>query len=570
LKAEAVYLYQLLEGEKQYVVPLFQRYYVWDKEQWKQLWNDIFSLLEKSRIEEHELVDEHFLGAIVCMPGGHVPYTVPQYILIDGHQRLATLTILFCALRDLAREKGLGELGDEIQEKYLIDKYKRGLERYKMISRLKDRDLLFALIDSNLPSDLGLRFEKILRAYKYFKEKITEECQNEEELRRLFQIITKRLAVVMITLDPKDNPFIIFETLNWRGQPLEEADLIRNYIFMHVPIDKQDEFDEKVWTPFEKIFKGKDGSVTINITDFYRDYLMSRGQYVKKREVYLQFRRQLDLTTDLDPWRTVDDLRRYGKFYILIHRPSEADNPDLREELKCLESLDVSTSYPLLLYLLDKYYRGELSIEDLLESLRCIESFVIRRLVCGETTRPYNYWFPQAIKKIKEKLKDGGEILDALLEFLNEKGWPDNERFKESLLTFPIYSSAPKMCRTILEELEKSYEHKEPVDLSVPNIQIEHIMPRVLSEEWREMLGSDCERIHETYLHTIGNLTLSGYNQELYNKPYPQKRKRLRESNITLNRYFDEVEFWNEEEIVKRGRKLAEEIAKLWPRFSIL
>lgn len=259
------------------------------------------------------------------------------------------------------------------------------------------------------------------------------------------------------------------------------------------------------------------------------------------------------------------ELEHYGRFYVIIHRPETSQEPRIIEALNRIACLDVSTSYPLLLYLFDRHDAGVLSLEDFLASLLALESFVIRRIVCGESARAYARWFPADVHDLKSNRDD---VLTALLTFLHNKGWTSDEQFKEALLKFELYRREPQKCRLILEELEKLYKHKEPVNLATQNIEIEHVMPSTLSEEWRRMLGDEWQRVHDTYLHTLGNLTLSGYNRELYNKPFLEKKIRLAESNLELNKYFASIDVWDESAIVARGKKLAEEVARIWGRFQ--
>ena len=552
MEADAVRIHKIFGGEVQYVVPVFQRYYSWEQQHWTALWDDILSIWEEEVISK-----EHFIGAIVCMAEEHVPYVVPRYIIIDGQQRLATITIILAALRDIAKEKNIEGLANEIQEKYLIDKFKDGLDKYKIISRSKDRQFFLGIIDGNLPAGES----RITEAYRYFKREISKilSDQPEPNLKKTFEIITKQLPLVMITLTTdEENPFAIFETLNYRGLELEESDLIRNYVFMKLPLNEQDKFDEELWMPFEGMFNfdAKD------MTAFYRDYLMSDGKYVKLGETYPQFKKQVK-DTGKTLQQLAAELTRYAGYYLIIHHPETSQEPMVTVELSRIDFLDISTSYPLLLYLFDRLDAGALSLEDFLATIRALESFVIRRSICGESTRPYSRWFPMAVRDIKN---NSGNIYSSLLTFLDSKGWPGDDRFKEALQTFPLYWNEHSKCRLMLEELEKSYKHKEPVDLTATRIEIEHIMPQTLSEEWEKMLGDEWQRVYEVYSHTIGNLTLSGYNQELYNDPFPEKKKRLAESNLALNKYFADIDVWDESAILSRGKKLAEEITRIWDR----
>jgi uncharacterized protein with ParB-like and HNH nuclease domain len=314
MDAKAVYLHQVLEGEKQYIVPVFQRYYSWFEKHWSALWEDIETLEETAGLKEH------FLGALVCMADKHTPYATPRYIIIDGQQRLSTLSILLCAIRDVAsafavtcatEDKVSAEkfcdLAKEVEKKYLIDEFKADLERYKIVSRSKDRALLLDLIRGKCPSGEN----NIALAYKYFKNKIENHMSSrnnsEQSLRKLFNITTKQLSLVMITLDSGENPFVIFETLNFRGLKLEESDLIRNFVFMQLPLENQDKFDNNLWAPFEAMLaKVEDKFEAISLSGFYRDYLMVNGSYVKKDEIYLKFRNTVKRKKKtLNHWLTV-------------------------------------------------------------------------------------------------------------------------------------------------------------------------------------------------------------------------------------------------------------------------
>jgi Protein of unknown function (DUF1524)/Protein of unknown function DUF262 len=432
------------------------------------------------------------------------------------------------------------------------------LEHYKIVSRSKDRTQLLDIISGRYPSEEN----SISSAYIFFKRKIekhiTHRNDSEQALRKLLNITTKQLSLVMITLDSGENPFVIFETLNFRGLPLEESDLIRNLVFMKLPLDSQDRFDSSLWTPFEALFAKDDQSEAISITDFYRDYLMASGSYVKKNEIYIKFREYYEKNNE-NPESLINSLKYFAIFYVNIHRPHFIPDSQIASEIQRLNNLDISTSYPLLLYLFDKTNQGSLSNERFAFLLRSLQSFLIRRSVCGESSRAYSHWFPSAI----ESIKDSENIDDGLLFFLHRKGFPSDADFKKALAAFEIYRREPIMCRLILEDLEKSYGHKETIDLTTSNIQIEHLMPQTLSIEWKTSLGEKWESDY-SLLNTIGNLTLSGYNQELYNSIYSEKRRRLSESNFELNKYIIKSSFWNGTSIIERSGTLADEIIEIW------
>ncbi len=549
MDAKAQRVFNLLGGEKQYIVPVFQRYYSWKPKHWRDLWEDIMILYDNKNRNR-----EHFIGAFVCMAGKHTPDSIPDYNIVDGQQRLITITILLCVLRDIARENNLSRQAEEIEKKYLIDEYKAGSERYKVISRSRDRETLLQLVKGTIPQ----ANDGISRAAKYFRKEmnnlISREINHKTTVTRLREIITRQLSLVMITLDRDDNPFGIFETLNERGQPLEQSDLIRNYVFMKLPIKRQDTFDEQKWYPFERMFAKNVQYRSVSLTNFYRNFLMRNGKYVARNEIYQRFK--IELKNRTPDW-IITDLDHHAKLYLLIHRPSTVEDTNVSQALERIRALDIGTASPLILYLLDKHSKAEISKPNLLTCLGALESFAVRRSICGETTRGYNYLFPRAIRRMRK-----GQLVQSLMRFLSVYGWPDDNRFRKALLGFPLYQREGKKCRLILEELEKALGRKELVDLS--NTTIEHIMPQTLTDEWTATLGETWSHVHKTYLHTLGNLTLTGYNPELSNRPFNEKKRDLSKSNLRLNREVANTEVWDGNAIRTRGEKLSKRVVGIW------
>lgn len=551
-------LQDVFGGEKQYIVPVFQRRYSWDDEHWDALWEDILSLYETESRDE-----DHFIGAFVCMPGTIRPGDIPKYMVIDGQQRLLTFSLLLSALRDHAGEQDTEDhqrFADEINDKYLLDEYKKGIDQYKVVSRAEDRSALFAILGQE-DFDDEVRETSIYEAYRFFRKRLNqmEEGSEHRVLNRLKQIIMQQMPLAMITTSEDENPYAIFETLNERGLQLEESDLIRNWVFMQLSLEEQDNFNDDYWRPFEEKFKETDEFDAISLTSFYRDYLMRTGEYVKKNSVYHQFKERIDS----NPHKLVESLNYYSKLYIWINRPSKALNKQLSEALSRIEYLDIGTAYPLLLNLLDRYETGTISLEEFTEILHALESFAIRRSICGESTRGYYLTFPKAVEAIEES-----RVKDSLFQYLESKGWPRDSRFIDDLVSFDIYGRETKKCRLILETLQRQFGHKEKVNLQ--ELTIEHVLPQTIegkegSEEWREMLGENWERKHQQWVDTLGNLTLTGYNPELSNKPFKKKQKLFEDSKVDLNDYFLSHEQWTGVEIEERGRTLAQEVSELWP-----
>ncbi|MFB6186163.1 MAG: DUF262 domain-containing protein [Halobacteriaceae archaeon] len=566
MEATDLYIQDIFAGEDQYIVPVFQRRYSWEEEHWEAFWEDLSELLESELGEE-----DHFIGAFVVMSRGNRPGSRPQYLVIDGQQRLITLSIILAAIRDKASEidfdtvsilsdkqrNELEQLSEEIQKKHLVDPFQDDWERYRLISRAEDRDALFGVLDGEGVSE----DTSIGEAYSYFADKIEEMISQEDvyELKRLKGLIMEQLPFAMITASEDENPYTIFETLNERGLRLEESDLIRNYVFMKLDIDDQDEFNDEKWQPFEQKFSETDSYDSESLTRFYRMYLMRKGNYVKKNNVYSAFRDRVEQS----PHDLADELDYYSDLYLTIRRPSTADTDWLREALQRIQYLDIGTADPLILHLLNRWQSNDLGDYELKKIFKGVESFAIRRSICGESTRGYYQIFPSAIRSINDE-----SVVSSLFSYLGGRGWPDDEEFRSAFVTFDLYSREHDKCRLILETLQRDYGHKEPVELE--NLQIEHVMPQEISEDehgqaWKTMLGDDWENVHEEWKHTPGNLTLTGYNPELSNNKFEDKQELFEESKIDLNDHFLEVDQWTPIEIRDRGEELARRVANLWP-----
>lgn len=516
-------------------------------------------------LDDESVTDEHFIGAFVCMAGDHEAGQTPDYLVIDGQQRIITFAILLSAIRDHADYLADGRsspLGDEIHDKYLYDKYGEGLEQYCVVSRAEDRGALFTLLErgelssSEQDTDIG-------EAYQYFSTRISNLVDEggEEILDTFKSIIMQQLPLALITADESENPYAIFETLNERGVPLEESDLIRNYVFMQLDLDDQDQYNENHWKPFEKRFEGTDTHDSLGLTRFYRMYMMRNGEYVKKNGVYEAFQDRIDL----EPHTLIDELNHFAELYIWIQRPDTAPTEYLSEKLQRYNSLSISSADPLLLHALDKFENDELERDGLERLFTGLESFAIRRSICGESTRGYFKIFPSAAGRLSS---DGS--IDSALKFLGKKGWPSDKRFREDLVTFDIYSRESSKARLMLKTFQCSFEHKEPVNLS--ELEIEHVLPQTVDPEtdegqaWVSSLGDDWEFKHDEWKHTLGNLTLTGYNPELSNKRFQTKLDEgLSKSHLELNEHFKTVDDWRVTQIRDRGEKLAQHAAKLWP-----
>ena len=538
-------------------MPFFQRHYRWRKDNWERLLNDIVALAEEEETK-------HFLGPLVCTPFHPVPGEgVTPYQLIDGQQRLMTISLALVALRDVAKLSGLEDIAAEIHEDFLIHRRRQGLQRLKVVPRVEDRRDYEEVVDGTSPTTT--ESSGIIGAYSFFKREWKARVSDDAEavVKRLLAATTGRLSIVAITITAdRENPFEIFESLNATGLALEEADLIRNFLFMQVPLDEQASFHNGHWETFEGMFAANEPYEKLPPTVFYRSYLMRNGSYCRDKATYVEFKR-CNSASGLKPVEQVRELRRFAKFELWLRRPLLYKNTGLSEAAIEVQSLDTTTAYPLLLNLLDRQERGTLGRDDLLGCFQDVASFVIRRTICGDSARGYGRLFPEAVKGIHVNVRQD------LQPFLLENRWPDDAAFIPALVEFPLYKRARNKCRLLLEKLERHFGGNEQVTLN--QLSIEHVMPQTLgddehSDSWRRALDHDWSVLHEKWVHTLGNLTLTGYNTELSNGSFAEKRKAFAESRVALNQYFTNLKDWNHETIKERGLMLARVIAQLWPR----
>lgn len=552
---------QILYSSDQYLVPFFQRRYSWKKVNWQRLLDDIVHLTEAAETK-------HFLGPLVCTPLNPIPGEVTTYQLIDGQQRLATLTVAIAALRDIAKLKDLGSLGEEIHEQFLVHHRQKGDKRLKVVPRLEDREDYKSILEGTPAGTTAS--ETLLGAYSFFKrawDGLVKKDGGESEIRKYLVATTARLSLVAITVAGED-PYAIFESLNSTGLPLEESDLVRNYLFMKVPLAEQGQFQSTHWNPFERRFDEAGEYQELSPTSFYRSYLMREGNFCRKQGTYPtfnSFKQQYD-ARNLKPEEQVRELQRFADFWLWLSQPLTCEDSELRAAFLEIQVLDITTAHPLLLHLLHRHQQGRLDRGSLLGCFTDLASFVIRRSVCGESTRGYDRLFPDAIKAMQIRARE------ELREFFLAKGWPDDEAFIARLAEFPIYKREPNKCRLILEKLERQHGHKEQLDLRPRTISIEHVLPRTIdgdSEDaawWRTSLGTDWQAVHQKWLHTLGNLTLTGYNPELGIGTFADKKAEFTGSKVSLNQYFLSLQRWADHEIKQRGEHLARSVAQIWPR----
>ncbi|MBH0306420.1 DUF262 and DUF1524 domain-containing protein [Helicobacter pylori] len=556
MKAGEATLLEFFEQNQtnQFVIPIYQRLYSWKKEQCEQLWDDII------KIGGNDKMNGHFIGSILYVRDG-ITHSNNPLLIIDGQQRLTTITLLFIALRNHLSEEVeiLEKFSRKKIESYLINSDKDGDKKFRLILSESDKDTLLSLIDENKrkPSEPS---SKIMENFKLFEKWIRK---NTDKLETIFKGLDKLMIVWIALKKEKDDPQLIFESMNSKGIELTQADLIRNYIIMETEVEKQEDFYNQYWRAMEENFKQseKQSKREDLFNKFVRHYLTIKiGKIPNEKRVYEAFK-DYQQKEGIEIEDLLKDLQKYYGYFCQIAFKKEADK-DLNKALGFLVDLERDVIYPLLLELYSDYSDGVLSKQDFIPIIYLTESYICRRAVCGLGTNGLNKVFASFTKKInKDQYLESIKAHFLSLETTKGK-FPKDSEFKNLFTTIDFYNLKEK--KYFFERLE-NFNTNEPVDTQ--KCTIEHIMPQTLTEEWERDLGENFQAIHDKYLHTIGNLTLTGYNKEYNNKPFKEKRdmeKGFKQSPLRLNQSLKDLEVFGEKEIEKRANDLADWALKIW------
>jgi len=553
MKAQEQKLLDFLKKSPQFIVPIYQRTYSWTQKECEQLWNDIV------RAGSNQNINGHFIGSIVYVEAGlyNVSSQTPL-LVIDGQQRLTTMTLLLEALaRHLDDSEPIpGFSQEKIRNYYLLNPLESDEQKYKVLLTETDKTTLLAIIQGQeIPKEHS---EQVQNNFEYFCKVI----ENTNKIEAVCEGIAK-LIIVDISLDrQQDNPQLIFESLNSTGKELSEADLIRNYILMGLEPETQKRLYENYWRPMEKEF-GQEKYKT-DFDDFIRHYLtIKTGSIPKQSEIYEEFKfYAVDFGADIET--LITDIKKFASYYCAIALGAET-NPKLHKAFNDLMILKADVSIPLVLKMYADKSDGLLSDDEFLQAVRWVESYVFRRAICGIPTNSMNKTFASLPKKIETE-----NYLESLkAQFLLLKSYthyPTDTEFKTALKEKDVYNFRNK--HYLLYMLE-NYKRKEPV--SSKEYTIEHILPQNenLSSAWKEELGENWKQIQEQYLHTIGNLTLTGYNSEYSDKPFTEKKSMeggFDSSPLHLNKSVQREDNWNEFSIVKRADELSDLAIEVWSR----
>lgn len=551
---------KIINGTTQFVIPVFQRDYRWSETVCEQLWRDLL------HIARDKTSRGHFMGSVVYVSTGDSTAGFTRWLLIDGQQRVTTLTLLMAALRDHIAATGWkgGEdspTAKRIEAYFLKNVQEEGARRHKLVLRRHDQETLQAILDSaELPEKPS---ERIRDNYEYFLEQMAT-ADPDEVYRGL-----DRLIVVDVTLDrTMDDPQLIFESLNSTGIDLSQSDLIRNFILMRLPEKEQTRLYETYWSKLEFLFRGSESTFDA----FVRDYIALKtkaSKQEKANEIHQAFRRNfadfLKSCGSLE--QLLVDMLRFGRY----HAAFSIGTPHLPELVNHLERLRRLVDVPALLVmrLFDCFERAKtLSVQEFQTATHLIESYVFRRAICGEQTRGYWQAFANLAYHIDES-KPFQSLQVAMAMQRDSYRFPGDEEFRRELLSRDIYGL--RVCGFLLERLE-NHGHKEITDTSTHSI--EHILPQneKLNEDWQLMLGKDWKTLQATWLHRLGNLTLTRYNSTYSDRSFEEKKKMpkgLEESAVRLNKYVREQCKWTPTEIEDRTKKMAERALEIWPALKV-
>ncbi|MBD2472366.1 DUF262 domain-containing protein [Nostoc sp. FACHB-145] len=555
MKATEAKLLAFIKKSPQFVIPIYQRTYSWTEKECRELWDDIL------RTGSNDDITSHFVGSIVYIEKGlyHVSSQSPL-LVIDGQQRLTTATLLIAALANALgdTEPVDGFSQRKLRNYYLLNPEEDGEQHYKLILSQTDKASLIAILNrSEQPKDYSIRVTENL---KLFESLIKEHKDN---LATVCKGLTKLLVVDVALSRDQDNPQLIFESMNSTGRELSQADLIRNYILMGLEPQLQTKLYEQYWRPMEVEF-GQEAYGT-HFDSFMRHFLtVKTGNIPNQGEVYEAFKTHARSpeVAKAGVEALVADIRTFARYYCAMALSAEP-NSELKLAFQDLRELKVDVAYPFLLELYHDYALGELPKADFLTAVRLVESYVFRRAICAIPTNSLNKTFANFTKALK-KDRYIESIQAYLLLLPSYRRFPNDDEFKRELQTKDLYNFRSRSYW--LRRLE-NHDRKERV--LVDEHTIEHILPQNenLSSAWKTALGTEWQRIQQTYLHTIGNLTLTAYNSKYSDKPFSEKRdmdKGFKESPLKLNQGLGQIEQWDEDAIRQRADRLSTMALDVW------
>jgi uncharacterized protein with ParB-like and HNH nuclease domain/alkylated DNA nucleotide flippase Atl1 len=560
MKAVDANLLELLKKSTQFIVPIYQRVYSWGEPECRQLWEDVHRAGERTDLANH------FTGSIVYIEKDQGTTTASEPdLIIDGQQRVTTVTVLLAALAqhleslpDDQREPLDGFSPKKIRERYLVDMNEEGDRHFKLILSKGDRDALKAIVRGVPIPDTDSR---IPQNFRFMKDRLSDD---EVDLVAVCRGLSKLVVVDVKLTRGIDDPQLVFESMNSTGKKLSQADLIRNFVLMDLPPAHQEHMYDDYWFPMESEFTGANEEL---FDQFVRHYLtLKTGQIPRLDDIYDAFRNHaLELqSSGLSRDDLVIDLSKHAKWFVAMALGRETV-PSLARRFAEVDQLLASVVYPFLLRLYSDFDSGILSEKEFAAILDVVISYVFRRAVCRIPTNSHNKTFA-SLGNAVDTSNYVESVEGRLLALGAYKRFPSDDEFEEALQNTDLYH-----FRRASYFFRKMENHGRKEEVSIAEYSIEHILPQNenLSTNWQRALGPDWRSVQERLLHTLGNLTLTGYNPEYSDKPFPEKRDMtggFKESPLRLNVGLGQLEDWNEGEITNRAKKLAAQAIDIWKR----
>ena len=542
------------ESDTVFSIPVYQRDYNWQEKQCQRLFKDIL------QTGKNEKVSSYFLGSIVYIHDGIYGVGEKEFHVIDGQQRMTTLTLLFLAIYFKLKGTILAKDADKIYNQYVVNPYSEKEIKLKLLPPEENLYILNKISHNKFNELEAFQDRNMLKNYLFFEKEL--ENLSFDDMKHLSNGIEKLIYIDIALEKGKDDPQKIFESLNSTGLDLSQGDLIRNYILMDLERGEQNRIYKEIWIPIENNCKVSDGSeITSYVSDFIRDYLTLKTEKISsKPKVFETFKAYYEKEND----EKLEDMKKYSEAYSYIIKPSLEKDRDIQRELDYLKSLDKTVINTFLIGILKDYKDNILEKDELVNMLILLQSYLWRRYITEKPTNALNKIFQGMYGKISRS----GNYYDNLVDVLMAEDFPTDEELESALKLKNVYKDKEKL-NYVFKKLE-NYNHNELIDFENEKITIEHIFPQKPNKAWKENYSDNELEQMISFKDTISNLTLTGSNSNLSNKAFHEKRDDevhgYRNSKLYMNKYLGRLEEWNLLSMEARFESLYDDIIKIWKR----
>ena len=542
------------ESDTVFSIPVYQRDYNWQEKQCQRLFKDIL------QTGKNEKVSSYFLGSIVYIHDGIYGVGEKEFHVIDGQQRMTTLTLLFLAIYFKLKGTILAKDADKIYNQYVVNPYSEKEIKLKLLPPEENLYILNKISHNKFNELEAFQDRNMLKNYLFFEKEL--ENLSFDDMKHLSNGIEKLIYIDIALEKGKDDPQKIFESLNSTGLDLSQGDLIRNYILMDLERGEQNRIYKEIWIPIENNCKVSDGSeITSYVSDFIRDYLTLKTEKISsKPKVFETFKAYYEKEND----EKLEDMKKYSEAYSYIIKPSLEKDRDIQRELDYLKSLDKTVINTFLIGVLKDYKDNILEKDELLNILILLQSYLWRRYITEKPTNALNKIFQGMYGKISRS----GNYYENLVDILMAEDFPTDEELESALKLKNVYKDKEKL-NYVFKKLE-NYNHNELIDFENEKITIEHIFPQKPNKAWKENYSDNELEQMISFKDTISNLTLTGSNSNLSNKAFHEKRDDevhgYRNSKLYMNKYLGRLEEWNLLSMEARFESLYDDIIKIWKR----